>query len=185
MTDFRTDVVLHICVHNMAAEWNHCLSTDTIAALPPVTQAEYKLRYAPWAHTFMMETCEQTVWKAHKGTKRQQPMLLDYFLFFIIQRNCVKEERKAQCSYLKLDLFHTDVWLTFTPVLITLMLITVTEKRENSKDSPDIIHAEHIIFPSAPNKKLTSALAWGISCNMRKWQKPHTAVIETSVSSIQ
>lgn len=100
--------------------------------------------------------------------KRQQPMLLDYFLFFIIQRNCVKEERKAQCSYLKLDLFHTDVWLTFTPVLITLMLITVTEKRENSKDSPDIIHAEHIIFPSAPNKKLTSALAWGVSCNMRK-----------------
>lgn len=185
MTDFRTDVVLHICVHNMAAEWNHCLSTDTIAALPPVTQTEYKLRYAPWAHTFMMETCEQTVWKAHKGTKRQQPMLLDYFLFFYISMELRERRKKSSLFVSEIRPFPNWCLAHFHPHPNYSGAHNSDRKKENSKDRPDIIHAEHIIFPSAPDKKLTSALAWGISCNMRKWQKPHTAVIETSVSSIQ
>lgn len=56
----------------MAAEWNHCLSTDKIGALPPVTLTEYKPRRAPRAPTFIVETCEQAVSKAHKGAKRRR-----------------------------------------------------------------------------------------------------------------
>lgn len=55
----------------MAAEWNHCLSTGGTEALLAVTQTEYKLRYAPRAPTFIVETCEQALWKkkAHKGAE--------------------------------------------------------------------------------------------------------------------
>lgn len=53
----------------MAAEWNHCLSTDKIGALPPVTLTEYKRRHAPRAPTFIVETCEQAVSEAHQGAK--------------------------------------------------------------------------------------------------------------------
>lgn len=45
----------------MAAEWNHCLSTGGTEALLAVTQTEYKLRYAPRAPTFIVETCEQAL----------------------------------------------------------------------------------------------------------------------------
>lgn len=53
----------------MAAEWNHCLSTGGTEALLAVTQTEYKLRYAPRAPTFIVETCEQALWKGKKKKK--------------------------------------------------------------------------------------------------------------------
>lgn len=69
----------------MAAEWNHCLSKGGTEALLAVTQTEYKLRYAPRAPTFIVETCEQGLWKKkkRKSTQRSRmkpPMCWFFFL---------------------------------------------------------------------------------------------------------
>lgn len=91
-------------VHNMAAEWNHCLSRDKIAALPPVTQTEYKLCLTPRAHTSMVETCEQTVSKAHKRNKMTAIHVVGlFYVFFGLFLFFRKENYNS--SSLKLDIF--------------------------------------------------------------------------------
>lgn len=62
---------------NMAAEWNHCLSTDNAAALLSVTQAEYKLRYALWAHKLILLPYRGgTLW-AHSAQSTQKEKMME------------------------------------------------------------------------------------------------------------
>lgn len=71
----------------MAAEWNHCLSTGGTEALLAVTQTEYKLRYAPRAPTFIVETCEQALWKEKKKKSTQRSRMkppMCWFFFFCV-----------------------------------------------------------------------------------------------------
>lgn len=90
----------------MAAEWNYCLSTNKIAALPPVTQPEYKLCYAPWAHTSMMGPCEQPV----KGTQRNEMTaihVVGLFFVFFIKQSSVEEEKSTVKSLFEILTFSS------------------------------------------------------------------------------
>lgn len=176
-----TDVSYHICVDNMAAEWNHCLSTGTIAGSPPVTRAEYKLCDAPWAPTCIKETCEQTVGKAHKGPEATANHVAGLFpvFFFLIKLISVEKENSPVQPLSEIRPFPLCCLVHSHNCSDDCDAHNGDTKR-GAKRLGTLLMQSTLSRPCAPTKKLTSgcSAALNISSNVCAYKKTHTVAIE-------
>lgn len=124
--------VQHICVHNMVAEWHHCLSTDKSAASLAVTLTEYKLCFAPQAPSPMIGTCEHAVWKSTQRSK-VTANCDGRLLRVLIKWNPVEVEKSTVKAISEISLFKSDVQFTFIAVWITLIFIIDKKKKKKAK----------------------------------------------------